>query len=280
MNKQLIGKIITVIRLLRPEISLLGILCVYIGVIVSESYYFSLDVLTGMLAVFFAGAGSMPFNDYFDYEIDKINHPNRPIPSGLIKPIYAFYIGIIFFFISLVLSYLINIICFLIALFGIILICSYELIFKNKILIGNIVVALTTALSFTYGGAIFAEYIKPIFFTVITFFAFLGREILMDVRDSKGDRYDRITLPLKIGEKSAIYLACLIILISLILLFLPPFINIFSIWYLLFAIPIAIITIYAISLSLKNVNNSGKTTDILRISMLQGLILFMIAIFI
>ena len=32
--------------------------------------------------MFCMGAGCHPFNDYFDYEVDKINHPNRPLPQG------------------------------------------------------------------------------------------------------------------------------------------------------------------------------------------------------
>ena len=71
----MIEKLWGFIRLLRPEISILGMICVFIGAIASGSSYFSNNLLLAMIAVFFIGAGSMPFNDYFDYEIDKINHP-------------------------------------------------------------------------------------------------------------------------------------------------------------------------------------------------------------
>ena len=40
------------IRLLRPEISIFGMLCVYIGAIASGSYLFSYELVYGMLAVF------------------------------------------------------------------------------------------------------------------------------------------------------------------------------------------------------------------------------------
>ena len=77
------------IRLLRPEISLFGMLCVYIGAIASGSDLFSFELVYGMLAVFFIRVGSMPFNDYFDWEIDKLNHPNRPLSTGLFNPIFG-----------------------------------------------------------------------------------------------------------------------------------------------------------------------------------------------
>jgi len=221
------------IRLLRPEISIFGILCVYIGAIASGSYSFSYELVYGMLAVFFIGAGSMPFNDYFDWEIDKLNHPNRPLSIGLFKPVFGLHTGVIFFIIGLILSFLINYLCFIIASIAIILIIIYEIEYKNKAFIGNIIVAFTTAISFTYGGAILGELIKPTFFTLI---------------------------------------------IAMIMFFIPSYLGIFSDWYIIFAIPVAIITIYSIILLYKDVNNAWKTANILRITMAAGLIIFIIAL--
>jgi len=232
-----------------------------------------------MSAVFCIGAGCHPFNDYFDYEIDKISHPKRPLPSGIFKPISGMYIGIIFFVISLVLSSLINIFCLSINLIGIVLIFFYESSLKNKGLAGNIVVAFTVSLTFIYGGAIVGDLFKPTFFSMITFFIFFGREIIMDVRDFEGDKKTRVTLPLIIGKKFAVYLASLMVSISMIILFVPFFYGLFSIWYELLAIALALFTVYAICLSLFNLKNVGKTAEMLRLTMIFGLILFMIAIF-
>jgi geranylgeranylglycerol-phosphate geranylgeranyltransferase len=266
------------IRLLRPEISALGIVCVYIGAISSGLYYFSNELLLGMLTVFFIGAGSMPFNDYFDLKIDKLAHPNRPLSLGIIKPISSLYIGIIFILIGIVLASLINFLCFLISLIGVILILFYELFSKNKGLLGNIVVAFTTSLSFVFGGAIVGNLIKPTFFTLICFFVFLGREILKDVSDFEGDKLHRVTLPMKIGKKPAAYFANIFLIISIVLLFLPVLYGIFNNWYFYLALVVAFVTMYAIILILYNVENAGKSSDILRVSMVLGLILFIIAI--
>ncbi len=276
----MIEKLWGFIRLLRPEISILGMICVYIGAIASGSPYFSNDLMLAMIAVFFIGAGSMPFNDYFDYEIDKINHPKRPLPSGIFKPIYGLYIGIIFFIVGLSLSLLINFFCSIIAIIAITLICFYELTLKNHVFIGNVVVAFTSCISFTFGGAIIGELLKPTFFTLICFFIFLGREVLMDVRDFKGDKMNRVTLPLKIGQKSAVYFACVLIIISIGLLFLPVFYSVFmfSEWYVFLALIVAFVAVYAIILILHDVKNAGKSSDILRVSMALGLIIFLLAI--
>ncbi len=272
-------KIWGLIRFIRPEIIILGTVCVYIGALFTGSDLFSLEILLGMSAVFCIGAGCHPFNDYFDYEVDIINHPTRPLPSGLFKPIFGLYMAVIFFAISLVLSYLINIFCFSINLIGIGLIILYDSFLKNKGFGGNLVVAFTVALSFNYGGAIVGDLFKPMFFTLVTFFIFFGREIIMDVRDFEGDKKTRVTLPLVIGDKFSYYFASTMVIVSIILFFVPFFYGLFSIWYALLAIPLVIFTLYAIVLSLFDIRNVGKTAEMLRIIMIWGLILFIIAIF-
>ena len=252
----------------------------YVGALVSGSELFSFRLFLGMAAVFCVGAGCHPLNDYFDYEVDKIVHPTRPLPSGLFRPITAVYISLIFFLISLVLSSFITVFCFLINLIGIALIFLYELSLKNKGLSGNILVAFTAALSFNYGGAIIGDLFKPTFFTLIAFFIFFGREIIMDVRDFEGDKHTRVTLPKQIGKKKAVYLGSGMITISVILLlFVPFFYGLFDIWFDLLAVPLALFTIYTVSLSIVNLNNVRKTAEMLRIIMILGLLLFVIGIF-
>jgi geranylgeranylglycerol-phosphate geranylgeranyltransferase len=232
-----------------------------------------------MAAVFCIGAGCHPLNDYLDYEVDKIVHPSRPLPSGLFAPISALYMSLILFLISVVLSWFINIFCFTLNLIGIGLVFVYELSFKNKGLIGNMLVAFTAALSFNYGGAIVGDIFKPTIFTLMAFFIFFGREIIMDVRDFEGDKQTRVTLPAKIGKKKAVYVGCGMIAVSLVLLFVPFFYGLFDIWYGLLAIPLALFTVYILSLPIVDLKNVGKTAEMLRITMILGLLLIITGIF-
>lgn len=273
------GKIYGFLRFIRPEIIILGVVCVYIGALVAGSELISFKLFLGMIAMFCMGAGCHPFNDYFDYEIDKINHPTRPLPSGTFKRISGLYMGLILFTISIVLSLLINIYCFAIILIIIILTFIYESYIKNKGVFGNFLVAFTVSLAFIYGGAIVFDFLKPLFFTVVTFFVFFGREIILDVRDFEGDKKTRKTLPLIIGEKKSIYFGSALAMVSAMLLFIPFINGLYSIWYGLLAIPLTLFTLYGLSLSFFNIKNAGKTTEMLRLSMIFGLILFIIAIY-
>ena len=59
-------KIFGFFRFIRPEIIILGVVCVYIGALVAGSELFTFNLLLGMTAMFCIGAGCHPFNDYND----------------------------------------------------------------------------------------------------------------------------------------------------------------------------------------------------------------------
>jgi len=269
-------KIIAFIKIIRPEVSPLALFTVYIGAIAADSTLFSIPILLAMIAVFSIAAGSGPFNDYFDYEVDKIVHPNRPLPSGLIKPKTALYMGIAFFLIGLVISFLINLQIFFLSIFGVTLIVLYELVSKKTGFLGNFVVAFTISISFLYGGATVGNLLTPTFYALVAFFILLGREIILDVRDFEGDKKTRVTLPMRIGKKNATNLGVSCLFTSIFLLFYPGFYIFDNIWYLILIIPIITTTLYSSILPLQDVENSARTTDILRFSMLEIIIVFIL----
>ncbi|PKM92058.1 MAG: digeranylgeranylglyceryl phosphate synthase, partial [Euryarchaeota archaeon HGW-Euryarchaeota-1] len=47
----------------------------------SINLYLSIMLIAAAAIFLFSSAGNV-LNDYFDREIDKINHPERPIPSN------------------------------------------------------------------------------------------------------------------------------------------------------------------------------------------------------
>ncbi len=272
-------KIIAMLKIIRPEITLLSFFTVYIGALAADSTLFSIPILLAMLAVFFIAAGSSPFNDYFDYEIDKKIHPNRPLPKGIIKPETALYLAIALFSFSIIISIFVNMQVFFFTIFGITLIVLYELVSKKTGFLGNFVVAFTTAISFMYGGAAVGDLLTPSFYAVVAFFIFLGREILLDVRDYEGDKKTRVSLPVRIGRKKAAYLGVSYLFVSVFLLFIPGFYLFNTVWYLILIIPVLITTVYAAILPLYDVENSSRTTDVLRFSMIEGLVLFILLLF-
>jgi len=279
MKYPLFDKTKALIESMRPKTIPLALMGVFIGGIVADSAsYFSFDLFLAVVVAFFITAGSLIFNDYYDWKIDKVIHPKRPIPSGRLLPKEGLYFAILSFCITLILSYFINMVCFGIAVFSIGCIVLYDGLFKNKGILGNLVVAFVSAMSFTFGSAAVGQPFSSLILSIMAFFIFLGREILMDVRDIGGDMLARVTLPMQIGEKAATYVGCIFLAVTIILTPLPFIWGILSIWYLLIIILVDIIGIYVIILSFKKIRNIGKMTDLLRIVAAIGSIAFIVGV--
>lgn len=256
----------------------MGMISVFVGGVISGFGYISFNLFLAMVVIFLMTAGSMAFNDYFDWEIDRVIHPKRPIPSGKLRAKEGLWFAFSSFFISLIFSFFINLECFGIVILSIGFFVLYEKFLKNQGLMGNIVVAFLSSMTFTFGGASVGKIYNATILSVIAFFLVIGREILMDVRDAEGDKLGRITLPIKIGKKYAAYIGCIFLVVAIALTPLPVIWNIFSMWYLVIIIPADFLITYAILLSLKDVKNTSRTPDIVRIGMAFGLIGFILGV--
>ena len=72
------------VRLLRPENDVMMGVIVIVGALVagSGSLPASSSLLIGFLVGFALAASAMVLNDIADVNIDRLNDPSRPIPSG------------------------------------------------------------------------------------------------------------------------------------------------------------------------------------------------------
>ena len=72
-------------HLSRPISTITGALAVLLGGYVAQTGVWW-PVLLAALVTFIAGASSNAFNYYLDIEIDRINQPQRVLPSGQLAP--------------------------------------------------------------------------------------------------------------------------------------------------------------------------------------------------
>jgi geranylgeranylglycerol-phosphate geranylgeranyltransferase len=279
-NKKVTDILTGIPSLLRIELGLFGMICVLIGGVLGGLKHLNENLILAMIVVFFITSGSMAFNDYFDRDIDKKIHPDWAIPSEKITPLQGIAIAIFFFCISLILSFLINLLSLLLVIISIDLLVLYETVFKNQGIMGNMVVAFIVAISFTFGGAAVGRPEMSLYFTFLAFFMMLGREILMDVTDIEGDKLHRYTLPMAIGIKNATYLGCLFLFISVFFLFMPGLTGIFPQYYLILILPVQSIIVYSIILPLIKTENTKRSADLLLITIALGLPVFIFSIII
>mgnify|MGYP001074428612 FL=1 len=147
-----------------------------------------IPALIGFLVAFFLMAATMVMNDYYDLEIDMVNNPRRPIPSGLVSPREALSYSFLLSIIGLVFAAFTNLSGFIVAAFALGLMMYYNTRGKRTGLLGNVLVSVCIALPFIYGGIV-VESVKPVLgiFSIMAFLSNLGREVTKGVMDIDGD---------------------------------------------------------------------------------------------
>jgi len=242
------------------------------------SYHFL--IVISFITAFFITASSMVLNDYADYFIDKINSPNKPLPSGLIKRNVALYYGIILALIGLTSSFFIkNLISIILAITGFLVALIYNFYFKKKGFIGNSLVAYTTALPFIYGASLvyFKNFLFIFILSLMAFLSNLSREIIKGIVDIEGDsRMNVKTLAITKGPLFAAKIASIFIIVAIIISLFPFFFS-FSLYYILFIlVSDSIFLLYTVKL-LKNPSKdiSYKTKKMYLIAMFIALLGFL-----
>ena len=281
----------TYLEITRPNNAVMAAVAVLLMAIIDFNY--RIPIILGFITVLFATAGGNVINDFFDYKIDKINKPERPIPSGRISlknaRNYAYSLFVLSSLISIVISYLVaNIAPFIIVVLCCLIMYFYARNFKAMPLIGNMVVAILTAMCFILGGVILAYDTKS--FNILTisyalgFFAFfmtLAREITKDMEDVEGDKIENArTLPIVAGCKISSILAAILIIITALFSPILYIEHIFSIYYLIVMIIPILLFLYCAYTILKSQTpkTCGKVSKLLKIGMLISFVAFIIGI--
>ena len=276
------------IEILRPGNVIMAMIAIILVAIVAHSI--SIPIILAMLAVFFEISAGNVINDYFDYKIDLINKPERPIPSGRIGLKTARNYAYILFLCGTICGFLIsyltnNWIPFIIVLCADIILYIYAYKLKSTPLIGNLTVGFMTGLCFAFGG--FSIGTPQMIYTSIFlgFFAFLmttAREITKDIEDIEGDKAEGAkTFPILYGTKISAIITFILIILDCVLCPLLYFQHIFSILYLIIISIAVILFIYAGILLIRNQNTetASKVSKYLKIGMLIAFVSFAIGSF-
>jgi len=178
--------------LIRPvNCAMIGF-AVIVGAFVSKPSAVSpLQLALGFLTGFFICAYSMAVNDVYDLEVDKVNRPERPIPSGRVTPREASRLSYIVLIAGLGCSLLsLNPLAVVIAAAYAFLSWLYNSWAKRTGLPGNVIVASSLAIPFIYGGAVSGGSIEGsllLMMALTAFFSGVGREVVKAMADVEGD---------------------------------------------------------------------------------------------
>lgn len=166
-------------------------------------------VIRTVLGSYFLGLATYVYNDFTDFEVDKINKTNRPSVTGKTTKPQLLTIVCLMFGIGLSLTAFINYYTFCISgLFTILgIVYSHpQFKLKDKFPLKTVVTAGGAALLSLLGGAAVLNTSVPILYTSLSFFIFYFiLSPLGDIGDIKGDRaVGRRTFPIVIGMKATL----------------------------------------------------------------------------
>ena len=271
------------IEILRPGNALMGAIAIILIAIIDKTI--SIPIVLAMLAVFFETAAGNVINDYFDYNIDLINKPERPIPSGRISLKNGRNYGYLLFLLGTICGFLISYLTNNWIPFGIVLIADivlylYAYKLKATPLLGNLTVGFMTGFGFVFGGFTINNPNIILTSVYLGFFAFVmttAREIVKDIEDIEGDKAEGAkTLPILIGTKIPAMIAAFLIIIDSALCPVLYYNHIFGVLYLVVIAIAVLLFLYSAFLILRSQNRevAHKVSKYLKIGMLIAFVAF------
>ena len=271
------------IEILRPGNALMGAISIILVALIDKTL--SIPVILAMIAVFFETAAGNVINDYIDYNIDLINKPERPIPSGRISlkngRNYAYFLFLAGTICGFLISYLTNNwIPFIIVLIADIILYLYAYKLKSTPLIGNLTVGFMTGFGFVFGGYTINNPNIVMISLYLGFFAFVmttARELAKDIEDIEGDKSDGArTLPILIGAKIPAILSAILIIVDSALCPILYFNHIFGFYYLVVIAIAVVLFLYSAFLIIKSQDRetASKVSKYLKIGMLIAFVAF------
>ena len=265
------------ITLLRPVNFIITALSIFVACLLAggtreQGIFMVFAALSGALI----GSGGMVINDILDIEIDRINKPERPLPSGAVSRYDALmYFGGLIGAGMIMAAYTTKA-AFIIAFIAVPLIVLYSKIFKGTVLVGNLLVGALTGLAFIFGGAAVGNIQHAVIPALFAFLINVGREIVKDMEDVEGDAKNGArTLPIVHGMKNAAILATMFLLFTIGSTVIPFVSGLYGLrYFILVNIGVNLVLVYVL-IGLwrdRSVKNLHQLATILKWDMLVGLL--------
>lgn len=272
------------LELARPLNVFIAAVSVLVGGLVSGPLGAGQRILLACLAAGLITAGANAINDVFDVQVDAVNKPHRPLPSGRLRRSQAATFSAVLFGIGLFLSLFLGPEGLSIALVATLLLVLYSAWLKGVLFLGNLTVALVSALAFIFGGLAArgpgAAFVPAGF----AFLFHLGREILKDAQDEGGDRLAGArTLPTVVGVPRALLWASLFFCLLILATPVPFLVGHYSLAYLIIVmlgVDLPLVYVMASSHRDRSPGNLGRLSLVLKWDMWVGLVAILVGVWV
>ena len=279
-------KVSGLIRLMRPiNCAMMGF-AVFVGAVLANSQFSSVDrlnILFGFVTGFTLTAASMTINDYYDRAIDAINEPSRPIPSGSVSAREALAFVSVLSAVGFVFAYVVSFLCLGVAILSWIVVVTYVTVGKRSGLLGNLLVSTCVAIPFIYGSIVLNQLpLNVLLFAIMAFLSNTGREITKGIVDVKGDRTEGVkTVAVRYGEKYAAIVASLFYVSAVSLTPVPWILRLVSFWFIPFVLvtDVGLVASSAILLKDYSRESARKIKKLVLLCFVIGLLAYVFGVF-
>jgi geranylgeranylglycerol-phosphate geranylgeranyltransferase len=258
------SKLKAFMKLTRIEHSLMLVLAVVAAELISGRVTIGIAFAASLITPILVSMGSFAINDYFDAETDRANgFRDRPIVSGAISKHEAYRWAVGLLVVGALVSALINIPAFVIAVVFAALAYLYSYRLKDMLLVGNVYIAFSMVIPFIYGDFVVSRSLSivVVLVSVVIFLSGLAREVHGMIRDREGDSKVRKSknvlhymTPGASGLISLVlYLEAVFISIYMFVYHYPPFYH-----NLVYIVPIAIADLILLYVALGEVLIGGN----------------------
>jgi geranylgeranylglycerol-phosphate geranylgeranyltransferase len=265
------------VSITRPLNILITACAVFIGALLTGTLSPLSKIILALCSAAFICAGGNVLNDYFDVDIDKINKPRRPLPSGKIQKNNALIYSVTLLACGFLLAFFISLQAVLLAAIAVVLLVSYNAYVKRRTgIIGNMLISMTGALPIAYGGIATGKIHGILFPTVFAFLLHLGREIIKDIEDVTGDRLAKsCSIPTRFTPQVSYYIGFIPLFFLVIITPLPFIFKLYNVFYLplvLLLVNLPLLISFFFFRKKLDTANLHKLSNILKLEMVFGLL--------
>lgn len=272
------GTLIGLIRLIRPGNILMVIASVYVGAAIENSLFletiaeFNERLLFASISAGLVASGANALNDFYDLEIDRINRPDRPLPSLIVMPSSAKLLAAILMLAGIGLGLHVSLTHGIVAALCCVTLWLYNRYLKTRGVAGNLAVAVIAGVTLIYGGLVVGDGSGALTGAVFAFLLTMAREVVKDIEDVKGDaEIGSRSLPVVKGDSFARNFAIAFILVTIIATPLPFASLGFGGLFLIVMVVVNLLLFHVI-LQLYNGARARKLSTLLKLSMLFGMV--------
>ena len=203
-------RLLATLAILRPHNMLATGACVACGYHLTGGGNYQAVLIPSLVTALVTGLGNL-INDYYDADIDRVNRPRRPIPSGRLSAEYVrrvYWAGTVI--ITPPMIAMLPVRLWLLMLGWEIMLFLYAYSGKRIPLLGNLLISAIVASAFVAGAMLTGHYRLVAFPVAFAFLLVMGRELVKGAEDIHGDRLaGASTLAVRLGAEKAVAWASL-----------------------------------------------------------------------